>query len=58
MIGMHNNQSEWQYHMYDDHENEDMHYGGFNMINHTFEYTFRMMDGESSYKIMFKGIKN
>nr|WP_321453112.1 hypothetical protein [uncultured Carboxylicivirga sp.] len=58
MMDMHNNQSEWQHHMSDDHADGDMHYGGFNMSNHTFEYRFRMMEGDSSYSIMFKGVKN
>lgn len=58
MMDMHSNQSEWQHHMTDDHNSEDMHYGGFNMTNHTFEYMFKMMDGNSADFIKFKGIKN
>ncbi|MCU4158299.1 hypothetical protein J1N10_20160 [Carboxylicivirga sp. A043] len=58
MMDMHNNQSEWQHHMSDDHEDGDMHYGGFNMTNHTFEYKFRMMDGDSLYYIVFNGSKD
>ncbi len=58
MMDMHNNQSEWQHHMADDHNNGDMHYGGFNMTNHTFEYMFRMMEGDSAYYIVFNGSKN
>merc|ERR1711879_553482 len=58
MMDMHDNQSEWQHHMSDDHNDGDMHYGGFNMTNHTFEYMFKMMDGNSADFIKFKGIKN
>lgn len=58
MMDMHNNQSEWQHHMSDDHNDGDMHYGGFNMTNHTFEYMFKMMDGDSAYYLKFKGVKN
>lgn len=58
MMDMHSNQSEWQHHMSDDHDDSDTHYGGFNMTNHTFEYMFRMMEGDSTYYIIFNGSKN
>jgi len=58
MKDMHNNQSEWQHHMFDDHQTGDVHYGRFSMKMNTFEFMFRMMDGNSEYFLNFKGIKN
>lgn len=58
MMDMNNNQSAWEHHLADDHTNGDMHYGGFSMSNHTFEYQFKMMEGDSIYNIMFRGVKN
>ncbi|MBI9069411.1 MAG: hypothetical protein JEZ09_19085 [Salinivirgaceae bacterium] len=58
MMDMHNDESEWQNHMNEDHNLGDMHYGGFNMTKHTFEYMFRMMEGDSAYYMVFNGSKN
>ncbi len=58
MMDTHNSESEWEHHMIDDHTGGDMHYGGFDMQMHTFEYKFRMMEGDSVYHIMFNGSKN
>jgi len=58
MMDMNNTESEWQHHMNDDHSNGDIHYGGFDMKMHTFEYKFRMMEDDSVYFIMFNGSKN
>lgn len=58
MMDMHNNESQWQHHMNDDHNSGETHYGGFDMNMHTFEYKFRMIDGDSIYFIMFNGSKN
>ena len=53
-----NGESEWMHHMNDEHENGDEHFGGFNMSEHTFTYSFRMMDGTTLYYLKFHGTKN
>jgi hypothetical protein len=55
-MGMH--QTEWEHHMADDHDSGDRHYGGFDMANHTFGYSFLMLDGETQYMVNFQGTKN
>jgi len=57
MMDMQDNESEWQHHMSEDHNGEDMHYGGFNITNHTFEFKFQMIEGDSSYHVVFNGSK-
>jgi hypothetical protein len=52
-----NGETEWMHHMDDEHDHDDEHFGGFNMGNHTFSYTFRMMDGDNPYSLMFHGSK-
>jgi hypothetical protein len=47
-------ETEWQHHMDDEHTEGDEHFGGFNMDDHTFSYTFRMMNGDN---LMFQGSK-
>lgn len=58
MMHMDDDETEWEHHMNDDHENGDMHYGGFDMEHHTFGYKFRKMEGDSISFIMFNGSKN
>ena len=58
MMDMHNTESEWQHHMSDDHNSGDIHYGGFDIKMHTFEYKFRMMEDDSVYFTIFNGSKN
>ncbi len=53
-----NGESEWMHHMNDEHENGDEHFGGFDMGEHTFSYSFYMMDGTTSYYYKFHGTKN
>ncbi|MEX0980741.1 MAG: hypothetical protein WD577_04675 [Bacteroidales bacterium] len=53
-----NGETEWMHHMGDEHNEGDEHYGGFDMMNHTFGYRFQMMDGDSSYWVNFHGAKN
>lgn len=54
MGGMHGNfNSEWLHHLNDEHDAGDMHYGGFDMMNHSFEFEFKMQDGF----IKFQGYK-
>ncbi len=53
MGDMNNGESNWMHHMSDEHEAGDEHFGGFNMENHSFEYTF--LTGNGSYH--FQGNK-
>jgi len=53
-----NGESQWRHHMNDEHNEEDEHFGGFNMGEHTFTYSFKMMDGTTSYYLKFHGTKN
>ncbi|MGA9590890.1 MAG: hypothetical protein WBV11_13765 [Salegentibacter sp.] len=55
---MNSNQSEWMYHLQNEHQPGDEHFGGFHMQDHSFEYLFRMMDGDQPYGLQFRGIKN
>jgi hypothetical protein len=50
-------ETEWMHHMDEEHDDDDEHFGGFNMDDHTFSYTFRMMDGEIPYEFHFQGSK-
>ena len=52
-----NGETEWQHHMDEEHDDNDEHFGGFNMDDHTFSYTFRMMGEDSPYNLMFQGSK-
>ncbi|MDH5413599.1 MAG: hypothetical protein OEW87_05625 [Flavobacteriaceae bacterium] len=54
MNDMHNNQTEWMHHLNDEHQDGDEHFGHFNMLTHSFNYTFRM--GDMDYH--FTGTKN
>lgn len=53
-----NGETEWMHHMYDEHESDDMHFGGFDMDMGSFSYSFEMMDGSSPYYLTFEGSKN
>ena len=44
MNDMRNNESEWMHHLNDEHQDGDEHFGHFNMLNHSFNYTFRKGD--------------
>ncbi len=58
MMGdINNGETEWMHHMDDEHDENDEHFGGFNMDDHTFSYTFRMMNGENPYELHFQGSK-
>ena len=52
-----NGESQWAHHMYDEHNSGDEHFGGFDMHEMTFTYSFKMMDGSSLYYLRFHGIK-
>ena len=46
--------SQWMHHLNDEHNEGDEHFGGFNMRNRSFSYTFRMDKGD----FHFEGTKN
>lgn len=52
-----NSETQWMHHMNDEHENGDEHFGGFNMQDGSFTYSFQMMDGSNPYYLKFHGIK-
>lgn len=54
---MGNNSTEWGQHMNREHMAGDEHFGGFNMQNGTFGYSFKMMDGNSTIYKKFHGTK-
>jgi hypothetical protein len=58
MMDRNDNESEWEHHMDEDHQDGDDHFGGFNRNMHSFEYMFRMTESDSIYYIMFNGVKN
>ena len=51
---MQNNGTEWMQHLSNEHQEGDEHFGGFDMQHHTFNYTFRMNNGD----FYFQGIRN
>lgn len=51
---MQNNGTEWMQHLNNEHQDSDEHFGGFDMSNHTFDFTFRMSNGDYH----FQGIRN
>ena len=58
MMGDRNNgDTEWMHHMDDEHEDGDEHFGGFNMQEGTFTYSFQMMEGSTPYYLKFHGVK-
>jgi hypothetical protein len=54
---MGNNSTEWGQHMNGEHKVGDEHFGGFNMSNGTFTYSFKMMEGTSTIYKKFQGTK-
>jgi hypothetical protein len=53
-----NGETPWQHHLNDEHQSGDDHFGGFDMTNHTFGYSFQMMNGNNQYMLNFQGTKN
>ena len=51
---MQNNGSGWTQHLNNEHQEDDEHFGSFEMQHHSFNYTFRMNDGD----FHFQGAKN
>ena len=54
---MGNNSTEWGQHMNGEHKVGDNHFGGFNMQNGTFGYSFKMMTGGTTNYTKFQGTK-
>ena len=50
-------ETEWMHHMVDEHESGDEHFGGFNMDENSFTYSFRMMEGSTPHYLKFHGVK-
>lgn len=48
-----NGETEWMHHMSDEHKEGDEHFGGFDMMNHSFVYSFKMTD----HRYHFQGTK-
>lgn len=50
-------QTQWQHHMADEHKPGDVHFGGFNMMDHSFGYTFHKYVGGNHMIMEFEGVK-
>jgi hypothetical protein len=58
MMGdMSSGETQWMHHMNDEHDEGDEHFGGFDMGDSSFSYSFRMMDGSTPYYLKFYGVK-
>jgi hypothetical protein len=57
MSDISNSETQWMHHMNDEHEVDDEHFGGFDMQEMTFTYSFKMMDQASPYYLRFHGVK-
>jgi hypothetical protein len=57
MNDIQNGETQWMHHMSDEHEDGDEHFGGFDMHEMTFTYSFKMMDEGSPYYLRFHGVK-
>lgn len=51
-------ETEWMHHMNDEHNDNDEHPGGFDMVHGTFSYSFRMMENLTPYYLKFHGEKD
>lgn len=54
---MHRGETQWMHHMDEEHDEGDEHFGGFDMKNHSFSYTFQMNRNDSSDDLHFQGTK-
>ncbi|SFF08509.1 hypothetical protein [Thermophagus xiamenensis] len=57
MDDMYNGETQWMHHKSEEHDEDDEHFGGFDMGNHSFSYTFRMNPDDNSDDLHFQGIK-
>ena len=58
MEDVHDGETEWNHHMSDEHDGGDEHFGGFNMHEATFTYSFLMMENSTPYYLRFHGVKD
>lgn len=54
---MGNNNSEWMQRMMNENYTNNQHFGGFNMKDHSFDYTFNRVEGDSIMYFHFHGVK-
>ena len=52
-----NNETEWMHHLNDEHQEGDKHFGGFNMLNETFEYHFNQREEGEIHNYIFSGMR-
>lgn len=57
MSDMQNDETEWGHHLNDEHQNDDEHFGGFDMEDHTFRYRLTMMEEGVPYDLQFQGLR-
>ena len=50
-------ETEWMHHLNDEHSDDDEHYGGFNMQNHSFRYRFEIEEEGNIHSLEFYGTK-
>lgn len=49
--------TEWMHHLHDEHHEWDEHFGGFNLHEMTFTYSFVLKEHSSTYYLRFYGVK-
>lgn len=58
MMGdMRDGETQWMHHLDDEHDSSDEHFGGFNLQDGSFSYSFQMMDESTPYYLKFHGVK-
>lgn len=57
MCNMQSGETEWGHHMSEEHNPGDMHFGGFDVTNHSFSFTFQMNRNDFSDDLYFHGVK-
>ena len=57
MDDINDGETAWMHHLNDEHTESDKHFGGFNMQEMTFTYSFHMTDGVAPYYMNFHGVK-
>lgn len=51
------NWQDWSHHLDEEHSQDDEHFGGFNLKEHSFGYEFMMRDNQNDITLQFKGKK-
>jgi len=57
MGDLQNNETEWMHHLNDEHQEDDEHFGGFDMQHQTFGYHFIRTEEGLTYNMVFQGEK-